>query len=53
LIHTLTLRRNLISLAIFDMIFLKNLWWLTFLGHPVSTMQDRQTWNRDTESKHN
>jgi len=35
LIHTLTLRRNLISLAIFNTTFLRNWWWLTFLGHLV------------------
>ena len=34
LIHTLTLRRNLIPLAIFNAIFLKFWWWLTFWGPP-------------------
>jgi len=35
-IHASTLRKNLISLEIFNTIFLKNWWWLTFFGPPCS-----------------
>ena len=38
MIHTLISRRNLISLAIFKAIFLKNWCWLIFLGHSVYTL---------------
>jgi len=42
LIHTLTLRRNLISLAIFNAIFLKNWWWLTLYNINIQQMVLRQ-----------